>query len=1839
MKGICLIFIVALFGVELTANAAPARKVLSQRLPLIQTPGNPIAPFNPTNRLNLAIGLPVHNRKALDDFLREVYDPASPNFHHYIRPKEFADQFGPTEEEYEAVVDFAKRNGFSITGRHSGRMVLEVNAASGDVERAFQVRMLTSPHPTENRKFFTPDSAPSVPADLPILEVSGLDDYTRPTPLSSAFIPLDTPLQSQAEWSGEGPSQTYIPKDFKAAYASDISATGAGQNVGLLEFDTCYAADIKAYETEETLPNTPLIHVPLPGATGVPGPFNVEAAADVEMAIGMAPGLSSVILYEAPRATNSYSSQYLSLLLRMAEDDAAGQLSSSWNPPTDSTLIQDQIFQQMAAQGQSFFQASGDYGAYADGIFQRADNPYVTVVGGTSLFIQIWGYSGPGGEYYYPVYAGETVWNGGGSNNVSGGGISTNYSIPFWQQGLDMSGNGGSTANRNSPDVAMVADGVYVRADNGKRGALGGTSVAAPLWAGFTALMNQQAAQNGLPNVGFLNPSLYTLGRGTNYSALFHDVTSGNNTTPTSPNAFYAVPGYDLCTGWGSPVGQSFVDALTIGRARLSIDPANGFVAARLDGGPFDINDETFTIANAGWMPANWSIGNIPSWLDVSVTGGVVNPNESSVVSVSLDDAAVNLGPGIYSATVVFSNLTGRTETPFLFTLQVFQLGSLLVTLTPGAFEAGARWRVDGGAWQDSDAVVTGLLSTNHVIEFSSAPNWNTPSNQTVAIVGNQTNVVQGVYGQQFGSLTVTLSPPDSVIGGAHWQVDGGPWMNSGDIVYDLAVTNHIVSFSNVSGWITPAQRVAMINGNQTTTNQAIYAEQYVFTTIAGKPGIQGSSDGSNDGALFSSPNGITRDTNGNLFVVDSGNNVIRRLTPDGTNWVVTTIAGSAQNAGTNDGANGLARFNYPLGIAADSSGNLFVTDTGNSTVRRLVAQGTTWAVNTIAGSAGLAGQDDGTNSDARFQSPTGIAVDTNGLIYVTDMEYSGAVRLISPSGTDWEVSTFSTFEITASGQKVTSPISFYYPYSLVTLPGTSGPYVSCYTIYNSINELEALYQYFAVDILGVHYVDYSTANLAEFFSSPNGGPMPEGVAADSLGNIYAAGSGDHTIRKLAPLGMAPTGFPNYFMSEIGGVPFTVGAEDGTNNVSRFNGPRALAADKSGTLYISDTGNHTIRMGVPLLRRVQISAAPDDPSVQAAFFQVDGGAWTRVGSYVRLSAGEHTISFGPRSGWVTPSNQVVTVSGDEVFTGVYDQQFGSLQVTLNPSNAVAAGAQWKVDDGDWQPSGATVSGLTLVAHLVSFANISGWVPLPDQVVSIAAGTNILLSSYTAIDSSRPTLAIVSPKPGQTWSGSTVTLSGTAADNVAVASIWYQVNRAGWYQAVGTNQWQSPDMTLGRGTVTAQVYAVDTAGNISQTNTISFNNTPSVLLTLTSVGTGTISPNLNGQLLTIGKNYSLTAKPTANWIFDHWSGDISSVTPKISFVAQTNMSLQANFIPSPYPAIAGTYAGIFYDTNTVTQPGSGFFSAKLSTKGTFSATILIEGGSYRFSGSFSSQGTSSNYISRTFNSISVQLSLDSANGEIAGELSATQWKSHLTAYRSAFSKTQPAPLAGQYTLCLIPGGDGSALQPGGIGFGSATVSPAGTIKFAGTLGDGTTASQSAFVSKEGLWPFYISLYSGTGALLGWLDLSDPANGLHGTLMWMKRPQLTTPGFYPAGFSLPVEAQGSSYHFTNGPVLNFSNGLISLEGGNLAVPLTNAISFTGQNGSGPGPNPPTLSISSSSGVFHGSIRNPATGKNVPFSGAVLQNTSAGYGVFSGTNQTGRVSLTPTDALIFNAPRSSD
>ena len=272
-----------------------------------------------TTTLNLQIGLPLKNQDALKTLLEQLYDPTSPEYHQYLNPEQFAERFGPTEQDYQKVMEFFTANGFTITGTHSNRIVLDISGSVDAIQKTFHVNMGVYQYPTEARTFYAPDVAAMVSGlSVPILDVAGLDNFAPPRPMNLKKIPLN---QVKANTTGSGPNGLFAGNDFRAAYAPGVSLNGSGQTVGLFEFGPYYSNDITTYENQFGLPHVPITNVLLDGVSGVPTSSDDtgEESLDIEMDVCMAPGASRLMVYEGNNPDD--------ILSRIATDNQAKQIS------------------------------------------------------------------------------------------------------------------------------------------------------------------------------------------------------------------------------------------------------------------------------------------------------------------------------------------------------------------------------------------------------------------------------------------------------------------------------------------------------------------------------------------------------------------------------------------------------------------------------------------------------------------------------------------------------------------------------------------------------------------------------------------------------------------------------------------------------------------------------------------------------------------------------------------------------------------------------------------------------------------------------------------------------------------------------------------------------------------------------------------------------------------------------------------------------------------------------------------------------------------------------------------------------------------------------------------------------------------------------------------------------------------------------------------------------------------------------------------------------------------------------------------------------------------------
>jgi len=497
-----------------------------------------------TQSIRFDIVLAVRDQAGLDRFLHEIYDPSSPSYHNYLTVKQFTERFGPTQKDYDALIRFARANGFTVLRGSRDAMDVQFKAPVATIETAFHVTMGLYHDASQKRDFYAVDREPTVDLPFQLWHITGLDNYSIPRP---ALVHRPAGAQPAAT-TGSCPEASFCGSDMRAAYYEGKALTGKGQYIGLLEYAGFNITDVNTYyQGAKQTRYTPVKGVSTDGSSincFYPSCDDTEQTLDITQALGMAPHTKTLFVFV------SDSSDTALLSSMSSHSPLPLSLSASWvwtpNPGADEPY-----FKKMATQGQSYFNAAGDWGAWPGSIdaYYPADDPYVISVGGTDLTTKG---AGQG-------WATEVGWT-----PYSGGGISPDdFAIPSWQKlkGVINKSNKGSTKYRNGPDVAANSNFTfYVCADQQglsrcTANNYGGTSFAAPMWAGYLALANQRAAARGDKPPGFINPTIYPLGVGTTYHKLFHDITSGSN-------GFPAVKGYDLMTGWGSPNGAALINAL-----------------------------------------------------------------------------------------------------------------------------------------------------------------------------------------------------------------------------------------------------------------------------------------------------------------------------------------------------------------------------------------------------------------------------------------------------------------------------------------------------------------------------------------------------------------------------------------------------------------------------------------------------------------------------------------------------------------------------------------------------------------------------------------------------------------------------------------------------------------------------------------------------------------------------------------------------------------------------------------------------------------------------------------------------------------------------------------------------------------------------------------------------------------------------------------------------------------------------------------------------------------------------------------------------------------------------
>ena len=546
-------------------------------------------------------------------------------------------------------------------------------------------------------------------------------------------------------------------------------------------------------------------------------------------------------------------------------------------------------------------------------------------------------------------------------------------------------------------------------------------------------------------------------------------------------------------------------------------------------------------------------------------------------------------------------------------------------------------------------------------------------------------------------------------------------------------------------------------------------------------------------------------------------------------------------------------------------------------------------------------------------------------------------------------------------------------------------------------------------------------------------------------------------------------------------------------------------------------------------------------------------------------------------------------------------------------------------------AGATHSSFTLSNVVAADAG--------DYFVRVASALNGSVESDRAAlvvapaNTSRPVVAITSPAASFTRVPSNaMNVAGTAFAQAGIKSLLVRsgVDTSAVSATSNRVNWRAT-FNLVPGTNVLRANITDLLDRTATHAKVVFYATTNALtLAINPPGAGAVRGATNHQGLEVGRGYTLTAVPSAGFVFSNWTGGVAaSSTPALTFLMQSNLAISANFVTNPFGPWAGSYNGLYSIPGEVRHDARGFLSALVRPNGSFSGKLRNGLKQFPFTAQFDLEGHSTNLVRRPGNSsVVLELALDLHGGNrLAGRVLDADWTADALAGRKVFSRLNPAPFANQYTL-LIPGRTNSSAAPSGHGMGSASIDASGTLRFSGLLADGNPVAQTVPISAGGDWPLYFSIYGGKGSVFGWVSFTNSAQpDLGGTVNWFK-PPLAPGKLYTNGFSSDSSLLGSAYAGSG------TNRLFNLDIGNFrlgyddsAASQADAVSFgPGGRVSNAGPDSLTLTSVPSSGRWGGTVMPAGTNVVIPFKGIILQKQGYGAGFHLGPVAPGGVFLGP-------------
>jgi hypothetical protein len=719
-------------------------------------------------------------------------------------------------------------------------------------------------------------------------------------------------------------------------------------------------------------------------------------------------------------------------------------------------------------------------------------------------------------------------------------------------------------------------------------------------------------------------------------------------------------------------------------------------------------------------------------------------------------------------------------------------------------------------------------------------------------------------------------------------------------------------------------------------------------------------------------------------------------------------------------------------------------------------------------------------------------------------------------------------------------------------------------------------------------------------------------------------GAMSHTVSATSNAVITAAFTPQYYLTVNAGTGGAVnpgsGWYNGGTGVSIAATPSAghtfcgWAGSGAGS-YSGSASQASVTMKGPITETAEFVAFY---TITAAPSSAAGGSTTGAGTYTNGCTVTLTASASPQYQFVAWTENGVQVSPSATYA------FSACANRVLVANFVAlytiTAAPSLVPGGSTMGAGTYTNGstvtLTAIANpqyqFVNWTENGLQVSASSNYAFAACSSRLLIANFVALYTvtAAPSLVV-----GGSVRGAGTFTNGSLVALSACANMDFHF--VGWTEA-------------GAVVCSSNIYSFTLTENRNLMANFMTNPTCAITLTASPSGAGMTS---GGGAFKTGSTRTVRATAAKGFIFDNWTenGAVASSSAGYTFVLNRSRSLVANFIPNPFPSVSGTYTGLFLDeTNGVSPRSAGCITVSPTAGGAFSGTLQVAGSRSTLSGQFDNSGRASVTVPRqNANPLLVELQLYLSPGadHITGHVSDGTWTAEIVANRAFFDgKTVVAPQFGTYTL-IFSWDPASAAVAAGFSYGTLSVSKAGAVSCQLFLADGTKITPSSSLSKDGQWPLYSSLNAGQGVVAGWVDFTNvPAGDLAGALVWIK-PDNASSQLYPNGFSLASSVSGS--HYTQpgkgANVLSLTDANVLLEGGNLAGNITCHISLSPNNrvtdlsGNNLG-----LTFTLATGIFTGHLTDPATRKQISFSGVVLQKQNAGYGYFLGINQSGQVLL---------------